>query len=90
MNHVITVQDVLTVISACFLFNNWKQAATNLKLLPVQLREAKRVLKISSDEVFEVWRHEEKAYLRGLEKEPPSDVLKVQYLETLKKLRAAE
>ena len=90
MNHVITVQDVLTVISACFLFNNWKQAAANLKLLPVQLREAKCVLKISSDDVFEVWHHEEKAYLWGLEKEPPSDVLKVQYLETLKKLWAAE
>ena len=80
----------LTDIPARFLFNNWKQAAANLKLLPAQLQEAKCVLGISSDGVFEVWHHEEKAYLQGLEKEPPSDILKVQYLETLKKLRAAE
>ena len=90
MDCMITVQDRLTVISARFLFNNWKQAAVNLKLLPAQLQEANCVLEISSGDVFEVWWCDEKAYLQGLEKEPPSDILKVQYLETLKKLQATE
>ncbi len=56
----------------------------------MQLEEAKKVLDIESDEVFPMWWKEEKAYLLTLKSEPPADLLKMQYLQTLKKLCAAE
>ena len=56
----------------------------------MQLEEAKKVLNIESDEVFAMWRMEEKEYLLTLQSEPPANLLKMQYLETLKKLGAAE
>ncbi|KAF8522985.1 hypothetical protein JB92DRAFT_2827420 [Gautieria morchelliformis] len=55
---------------------------TNLKKLNTCL--------VSHPTVLTKWRCEEKAYLISLEKEPPTDILKIQYLGTLKKLRAAE
>ncbi|KAF8531755.1 hypothetical protein JB92DRAFT_3298025 [Gautieria morchelliformis] len=73
-----------------FFYNNWTQALRNLQTLPDQLEEAKHMLGITSDSVFTEWRREEKAYLISLEKEPPADILKIQYLETLKKLHAAD
>ena len=56
----------------------------------MQLEEAKKVLNIESDEVFVMWWMEEKEYLLTLQAEPPADLLKMQYLQTLKKLCAAE
>ena len=56
----------------------------------MQLEGAKKVLNIESDEVFAMWRMEEKEYLLTLQSEPPADLLKLQYLENLKKLCAAE
>ncbi|KAF8573586.1 hypothetical protein K439DRAFT_1665734 [Ramaria rubella] len=73
-----------------FLLNNYRQAMKNLALLPDQLEAAKRSLNIDSDVRFEEWREAEKAYLRGLKTEPELDVLKIEYLSTLIKLRQAE
>jgi hypothetical protein len=76
--------------TGCFLYNNFKQAVENLDILPAQLEEAKKILDIEDEQVFAEWRWEEKAYLPTLEKELPADLLKMQYLKTLKKLLVAE
>ena len=55
-------------------------------LLPVQLVEAKKILAIMLDSIFEEWHQEEKTSLLSLQKEPPADLLSMQYLEMLKKL----
>ena len=58
--------------------------------LPAQLAQAKKILAITSDSIFEEWHWEEKTYLLSLQKEPPADLLSMQYLEMLKKLCVAE
>ena len=73
-----------------FLYNNFKQAVENLSSLPAQLEAARNILNLESDEIFLDWHREEKAYLATLKKEPPSDILTMQYLDILKKLRTAE
>ncbi|KAF8580082.1 hypothetical protein K439DRAFT_1620080 [Ramaria rubella] len=73
-----------------FLLNNYRQACKNLAVLPDQLEAAKRALSIPSDTVFEEWQLAKKAYLRGLKKEPETDILKLEYLSTLIKLHKAE
>ncbi|KAF8478345.1 hypothetical protein JB92DRAFT_2768666, partial [Gautieria morchelliformis] len=73
-----------------FLYNNYCQANNNLSMLSDQLAAAKQALNIESDTCFEEWRLAEKVYLQSLKKEPERDILKLEYLRTLIRLRDAE
>ena len=73
-----------------FLCNNFNQAVKNLSSLLAQLEATRNILNLKSDEIFLDWCREEKAYLVTLKKEPPSDILAMQYLDVLKKLCTTE
>ncbi|KAF8507749.1 hypothetical protein JB92DRAFT_3083995 [Gautieria morchelliformis] len=73
-----------------FLYNNYRQALQILDTLPTQLTAAKKELKIPSDTMFDTWRNEEKEYLSSLKQEPEIDVLRPEYLRTLRKLHDAQ
>ena len=47
-------------------------------------------LNISDTWVFEEWRQEEKAYLEGLQKEPITETLEMEYYQKLVNLRVSE
>jgi hypothetical protein len=47
-------------------------------------------LNISDTQVFEGWRQEEKAYLEGLQKEPVTETLEMEYYQKLVNLRMSE
>jgi hypothetical protein len=47
-------------------------------------------LNISDTRVFEEWRQEEKAYLEGLQKEPITETLEMEYYQKLVNLRVSE
>ncbi|KAF8493123.1 hypothetical protein JB92DRAFT_3235034 [Gautieria morchelliformis] len=48
-----------------------------------------KAMKLPSAQTFEEWREAEKEYLSNLKHKPEGDILKMQYLETLVKLMAA-
>ena len=61
-----------------------------IQTLPQQLEESKRALQITSNTQFYDWIREEKDYLDNITEVEEIDVLRVEYLATLKKLRVAE
>ena len=81
---------ILIINSGKFIVNNYRQALAILRDMPVALEQAKAALGITSDETFHRWHSEEKSYLTSLKKEPEGDILRAQYVVTLKKLREAE
>lgn len=72
-----------------FIWNNYRQALKILTEYPARLEVAKAALNIESDSTFLDWRLEEKQYLLGLKKEPETDILRFEYLQTLQKLKHA-
>ena len=70
--------------------SNYKQALHLVEMLTDQLCEMMRALAIPSENDFSRWREEEKIYLMSLMDVPAVDTMKIEYLQTLKKLRAAE
>ena len=73
-----------------FLYDNYVQALRNIASITEQLQDAMQVLKIDNISCFERWWLEERAYLDSLKHEPQGDVLKMEYLETLQKLKSVE
>ena len=73
-----------------FIYNNIKQSLKLVQTLPQQLEESKRALQITTDAQFYDWIREEKDYLDNITEVEEGDVLRVEYLMTLKKLRVAE
>jgi len=47
-------------------------------------------LNISDTHVFEEWRQEERVYLEGLQKEPITETLEMEYYQKLINLHASE
>ncbi|KAF8579613.1 hypothetical protein K439DRAFT_1620392 [Ramaria rubella] len=73
-----------------FLYNNYVQALHNIASLPDYIAKSMRVLKIPSEHTFEMWRLAKKTYLNSLKEEALVDILKMEYLATLQKLKAAD
>ena len=73
-----------------FMHSNYKQALHLVETLTDQLCETMRALAIHSENDFSRWREEEKIYLMSLMDVPAVDTMKIEYLQTLKKLRVAE
>jgi len=68
-----------------FLLNNFKQASQVLNECPKQLGALMVALEISSEETFQRWHKEEKEYLNKVHEEPIEDILKMDYVELLRK-----
>jgi hypothetical protein len=47
-------------------------------------------LRITDAKVFDEWREEERVYLEGLQKEPITEMLEMEYYQKLVNLRASE
>ena len=47
-------------------------------------------LRITDAKVFDKWQEEERVYLEGLEKEPITETLEMEYYQKLVNLRASE
>jgi len=75
---------------ATFLYNNYKQALDILSSGPTALSQAMVDLKISDTQVFEEWREEERVYLEGLQKEPITETLEMEYYQKLVNLHVSE
>lgn len=73
-----------------FIYDNYKQALRNIHSIPDVLQESMRALKIPSETTFPIWLSAEREYLSSLKHEPPIDILKMEYLETLIKFRHAK
>jgi hypothetical protein len=71
------------------LWQNFKYACSTLNTLSLELTALKTVYKIQSDDIFHQWLHAEKDYLSNCTIEPPKDILKVEYVQTLQKLHGA-
>ena len=72
------------------MYNNCRQALELVRTLPKKLEGLMSALGIASPEVFAQWREEEKDYLWNVQEEVLDDVLKMDYLELLLKLKDAE
>ncbi|KAG1880790.1 hypothetical protein F4604DRAFT_1578517 [Suillus subluteus] len=72
-----------------FLHNNYKQAldilANGNAVLPNMMRD----LGVADDTVFERWLDEEKAYLKGLTREPEEETLQMEYWQKLVNMKAS-
>jgi hypothetical protein len=73
-----------------FLYDNYVQALRNIAALSEYLTHSMKVLSIPSDHTFVSWHQAERDYLLSLKHEPEVDILHIEYLETLIKLRAAK
>jgi hypothetical protein len=81
---------LISVLLATFLLNNYKQALNILDKGPRALEQAMNDLHISDKKVFESWLEEERAYLRGLRKEPEEETLQMEYWQKLVNLQGSE
>ena len=81
---------LISVLLATFLLNNYKQALNILDEGPRALEQAMNDLHISDKKVFESWLEEERAYLRGLRKEPEEETLQMEYWQKLVNLQGSE
>ncbi|KAF8576774.1 hypothetical protein K439DRAFT_1622589 [Ramaria rubella] len=73
-----------------FILDNYTQALANIASLLHSLADSMKVLNIPSEQTFGMWHQAECDYLAGLKHEPPIDVLHIEYLETLVKLKTAD
>jgi hypothetical protein len=73
-----------------FLYNNYKQALDILSSGPSALAQAMTDLGITDAGVFEKWLDEERVYLEGLQKEPVTETLEMEYYQKLVNLHASE
>lgn len=80
--------NVLTI--GHFLYNNYVKALGNILALSYDLAHSMKVLKIPSNHTFIMWQEAECEYLMGLKREPELDILHIEYLETLIKLKTAK
>ena len=69
------------------MYNNFTQAHSILTEYPKKLEGLMRTLEVSSTEIILWWREEEKNYLNTLSTKNADDVLKMDYLTLLFKLR---
>lgn len=67
------------ISTATFLYNNYKQALDILSSGPTSLAQAMTDLGIADVKVFDEWRDEERIYLEGLQKEPLTETLEMEY-----------
>ncbi|KAJ2991814.1 hypothetical protein NUW54_g8091 [Trametes sanguinea] len=72
-----------------FLYNNYKQALAIIQEYMPIVEEFKKSNNVTEAD-FEGWRSEELAYLTNLAQEPPEDLAKVTYIESLEVLKAAQ
>ena len=80
----------MTLITAKFLYNNYKQARDILDNSPAAIATAMEDLGVSDIKVLEEWLEEEKAYLLGLQKEPLEETLQMEYWQKLLNLQGSE
>ncbi|KAF8592485.1 hypothetical protein K439DRAFT_1610280 [Ramaria rubella] len=73
-----------------FILDNYTQVLANIASLPHSLADSMKVLNIPSEQTFGMWNQAEHDYLASLKHEPPIDVLHIEYLETLVKLKTAD
>ncbi|KAF8491772.1 hypothetical protein JB92DRAFT_3085088 [Gautieria morchelliformis] len=76
-------------------FETWNQekvaemSSGQIATLSPCIEASMKAMNLPSAQTFEEWREAEKEYLSNLKHEPEGDILKMQYLETLVKLMAA-
>ncbi|KIM78404.1 hypothetical protein PILCRDRAFT_11120 [Piloderma croceum F 1598] len=75
-------------ISTYFKHNDNMEVYQNLR--PTALAQAMTDLRIMDAKVFDKWREEERVYLKGLQKEPITETLKMEYYQKLVNLCASE
>ena len=73
-----------------FLWNNYKQALQIIEESPKVIARMMKDLGVSDTAVFDAWLEEERAYLRGLKKEPAEETLQIEYYQKLVNLWASE
>ena len=73
-----------------FIVNNFRQAKKLIADLTEELNDTMQALSIPSTATFYDWIREEREYLEGLPEEPALDLLKVEYLDALRKLQQAK
>jgi hypothetical protein len=78
------------IVTATFLYNNYKQALDILSSGPSALAQVMTDLGIADAGVFEKWLDEERVYLEGLQKEPITETLEMEYYQKLVNLHASE
>ena len=67
-----------------------QKAFTKLRKLEEDVATAKMVFNLPSEDVLQTWHEEEKKYLGSLAYEPVVDPVKIEYVNTLKRLKIAE
>jgi hypothetical protein len=73
-----------------FLYDNYVQALRNVASLPEHLALSMKLPQLTSEHTFTLWHQAEWEYLSGLKHESDVDMLLIEYLLTLIKLKAAE
>jgi hypothetical protein len=72
------------------MYNNFRQASKILAEYPKELEGLMAALGLESVESFAQWHEEERVYLRTVHEEPIADILQMNYVDLLIKLRNAE
>jgi hypothetical protein len=80
----------LTIYLGKFLYNNFEQALNIKREYPEKLRVLMEAIGATSVDVFAQWKAAEKEYIQHVHEEPIEDVLKMDYLDLLLKLKDAE
>ena len=76
--------------SSRFLLDNYRQASKIINSFPARIDEIKAQFGINDSSTFEDWRKEEKMYLATVKEEPLDTQIKINYLQTLIKLKQSE
>jgi hypothetical protein len=82
-------QPALIYHPAKTLWHSFKNACNTLHSLSLELSALQSVYKIGSDAIFHQWLHAEKDYLLNCAIEPPENILKVEYVQSLQKLHTS-
>lgn len=88
--HARALADIIILCLANFLYGNYKQALDILTNGNDVLPNAMRDLGVTDVSIFESWLEEEKAYLKGLTREPEEETLQMEYWQRLVSLGASK
>jgi hypothetical protein len=80
--------DITITWLANFLYSNYRQAIDILADGNAVLPKLMQDIGVVDTSVFELWLEEEKAYLKGLTREPDEETLQMEYWQRLVNLNA--